>query len=105
MRAESLLNADDGVNQTGIRIQTNVRRHSESHWLPVLVRVIAGARAPVLFLAELGAGTKVASTAVPIFNLARRWGTIGRFQARASPQRSGDVSSPRYRVSPWRSTQ
>ena len=65
MRAESLLNADDGVNQTGIRIQTNVRRHSESHWLPVLVRCISGTGAPMLFLVELGATTKVASTAVP----------------------------------------
>ena len=39
------------------------------HWLPFLVLCISGSRSPRLFLVELGAAIKVASTTVPVLSI------------------------------------
>ena len=43
------------------------------HWLPFLLECISGSRILSLFLVELGAGTKVASTTVPALSSRPRW--------------------------------
>jgi hypothetical protein len=39
------------------------------HWLPFLVWCICGSRSPLLFLVELGAAIRVASTTVPVLSI------------------------------------
>jgi len=41
------------------------RSRTKCHWLPFLVWCISGSRVPLLFLVELGAAIRVASTTVP----------------------------------------
>src|SRR5659263_644959 len=43
------------------------------HWLPFLLECMSGSRALSLFLVEVGAAIKVASTTVPVLRSNPRW--------------------------------
>ena len=61
--------ADDGMNQTRIGIDPNVRFHAKGTLVPFLVWCISGLRALRLFLVELRAAISVTSTTVPVLSI------------------------------------